>query len=127
MFLFPPIPLIERALNKFENDKVINGLIICPYWPSKPWYSKLLEMLIDHPLDFSDSCISDPSQMLPRSCHFLGWPIGSVHAQRLEFQERLPSVNSKVSLKIPWLGTRNTGEASVVGVVQKKLITVHSM
>ena len=124
VYLFPPIPLIDRALNKFENDKVINGLIICPYWPYKPWYSKLLEMLIDHPLFFSDSCIRDSSQMLPRNCHFLGWPIGSVLAQRLEFQEKLQSVNSKVSLKVPWSGTRNIGEASVVEVMQRKLVTV---
>ena len=40
VYLFPPIPLIDRVLNKFENDEVTNGLIICPYWPSKPWYSK---------------------------------------------------------------------------------------
>ena len=124
VYLFPPIPLIDRVLNKFENDKVINGLIICPYWPYKPWYSKLLEMLIDHPLFFSDSCIRDSSQMLPRNCHFLGWPIGSVLAQRLEFQEKLLSVNSKVSLKVPWSGTRNIGEASEVEVVQRKLVRI---
>ena len=61
VYLFPPIPLIDRVLNKFENDKVTNGLIICPYWPSKPWFPKLLEMLIYFPLDFSDSFITDPS------------------------------------------------------------------
>ena len=62
--------------------------------------------------------------MLPRNCHFLGWPIGSVLAQRLEFQEKLLSVNSKVSPKVPWSGSRNNGEASVVEVVQRKLVTV---
>ena len=62
--------------------------------------------------------------MLPRNCHFLGWPIGSVLAQRLEFQEKLLSVNSKVSLKVPWSDTRNIGEASEVEVVQRKLVRI---
>ena len=125
VYLFPPIPLIDRVLNKFENDKVKNGLIICPYWPSKPWFPKLLEMLIGFPLDFSDSFISDPSQMLPRSCHFLGWPIGSVLAQQEEFQQKLPGVSSRALPKPHWLGTRNAGESLVVGVVKDKLVITH--
>ena len=122
VYLFPPLPLIDKVLIKFEQDKVLNGLIICPYWPSKPWFSKLLEMLIDFPLDFPDSCITDPSHMLPRHCHFLAWPIGSVLSQRLAFQEKLPNVNSRVLSKIPWLDTKDIGKSSVVGVLQRKLV-----
>ena len=47
VYLFPPLPLIDRVLCKFLNDNVQHGLLICPYWPSKPWFSKLLDMLID--------------------------------------------------------------------------------
>ena len=127
VYLFPPIPLIDKVLNKFNNDKVLNGLIICPYWPSKPWFSNLLEMLIDFPLVFPDSSITDPSHLLPRHCRFLAWPIGSVLSQRLAFQEKLPSVNSKVLLKIPWLDTKDIGKNSVVGVLQSKLVIARSM
>ena len=115
------------ALIKFEQDKVLNGLIICPYWPSKPWYSKLLEMLIDSPLVFPDSCITDPSHMLPRHCHFLAWPIGSELSQRLAYQERLPNVSSKVLSKIPWLDTKDIGKSSVVGVLQRKCVIARSV
>ena len=127
IYIFPPIPLIEKILNKFNNDKVLNGLIICPYWPSKPWFSNLLEMLIDFPLVFPDSSITDPSRLLPRHCHFLAWPIGSVLSQRLAFQETLPNVNSKVLSKIPWLDTKDIGKNSVVGVLQSKLVIARSM
>ena len=127
VYIFPPIPLIEKILNKFNNDKVLNGLIICPYWPSKPWFSNLLEMLIDFPLVFPDSSITDPSHLLPRHCHFLAWPIGSVLSQRLAFQEILPNVNSKVLSKIPWLDTKDIGKSSVVGVLQSKLVIARSM
>ena len=127
VYLFPPIPLIDRVLDKFENDNVTNGLLICPYWPSKPWFPRLLNLLIDFPLVFSELCITDHSRMLPKNCLFLGWPIGSVNAQKLAFRNKLPELPSKVSLKIPWLDTKKPGGGSVVGVVQTKLVTVRSI
>ena len=38
VYLFPPLPLIDRVLCKFLNDNVQHGLLICPYWPSQPWF-----------------------------------------------------------------------------------------
>ena len=122
VYLFPPLPLIDKVLCKFIEDNVNHGLLICPYWPSQPWFSKLLDMLIDFPILFPAAEISDPSHQLPRSCRFLGWPIGSVNVHQQAFLKRLPDAPSKASQEIPWLGTRNTGENSVVGVVNGKLI-----
>ena len=102
----------------------LNGLIICPYWPSQPWYSRLLELLIDFPILFSEENIRDPSQMLPKSCRFLAWPIGCNHARKLDFQKKLQNAPLGVSPKIPWLLTKNAGESSVVGVVRGKLVTI---
>ena len=127
VYLFPPLPLIDRVLCKFLNDNVLHGLLICPYWPSQPWFSKLLDLLIDFPILFPTAEISDPSHMLPKSCRFLGWPIGSGNALHEAFLRRLPDAPSEVSQEIPWLDTRNTGENSVVGVVKGKLVVVHSM
>ena len=124
LYLFPPIPLIDRVLDKFIQDNVTNGLLICPYWPTKPWFPRLLDLLIDFPLVFSETCITDQSQMLPKNCHFLGWPIGSSNAQKLAFRSKLQELPSKVSQKIPWLDIKNAGVNSVVGVVKGKLITV---
>ena len=124
VYLFPPLPLIDRVLDKFNTDNVINGLIICPYWPSQPWYSRLLELLIDFPILFSEENIRDPSQMLPKSCRFLAWPIGCNHARKLDFQKKLQNAPLEVSPKIPWLLTKNAGENSVVGVVRGKLVTI---
>ena len=124
LYLFPPIPLIDRVLDKFTQDNVTNGLLICPYWPTKPWFPRLLDMLIDFPLVFSEACITDHSQMLTKNCHFLGWPIGSSNAQKLAFRSKLQELPSKVSPKIPWLDIKNAGVNSVVGVVKGKLITV---
>ena len=80
-------------------------------------------MLIDFFLIGPESSISDQSRMLPRSCLFLGWPIGSVHAQKLAFREKLLDAPSEASQQIPWLGINDAGESSVVGVVKRKLVT----
>ena len=127
VYLFPPLPLLGRVLVKFTEDNVKQGLLVCPYWPSQPWFSRLLSLLIDFPLLFPGSAIKDPSGMLPRRCRFLGWPIGTVPAQRLAFLGELPDVPSGVSPRIPWLGTRDTGEGSVVGVLENKLVSVISL
>ena len=127
VYLFPPLPLIDKVLCKFIEDNVTHGLLICPYWPSQPWFSKLLDLLIDFPLIFSTAEISDPSHLLPKSCRFLGWPIGSVNAHQRAFLRRLPDAPSEVSQEIPWLDIRNTGESSVVGVVDGKLIVTHCL
>ena len=127
VYLFPPIPLIDRVLCKFENDNVKHGLLICPYWPSQPWFAKLLELLIDYPILFSSANISDPSRLLPKSCHFLGWPIGTESALHKAFLKKLPGAPSKVSQEILWLDTRSHGDNSVVGVVKGKLVVVRSL
>ena len=111
-------------MDKFINDNVKNGLIICPYWPSQPWYSRLLELLIDFPILFSEENIRDPSQMLPKSCRFLAWPIGCSPAWKLEFRKKLLNAPSEASPQIPWLLIKNAGENSVVGVVRGKLVTI---
>ena len=82
---------------------------------------------IDNPIIIPTAKISDPSRMLPRSCRFLAWPIGSASVHQQAFQRRLPDAPSKASQEIPWLGTRNTGESSVVGVMRGKLVMTHSL
>ena len=127
IYLFPPLPLIDKVLCKFIDDNVTHGLLICPYWPSQPWFAKLLDLLIDFPIIFPTAEISDPSHLLPKSCRFLGWPIGSVNAHQRAFLRRLPDAPSEVSQEIHWLDTKSTGENSVVGVVDGKLIVTHCL
>ena len=122
LYLFPPIPLISRVLNKFVNDKVKHGLIICPYWPSQPWFPLLLDLLIDCPLFFPAGSIQDPDSMLPNHCQFLAWSIGTSSVLRMEFLETLPCAPSGALSREPWLGTKEVGEGSPLGVVKGRLV-----
>ena len=44
-YLFPPVPLIMRVLQKLQTEP-ISALIICPMWPSAMWWPLLQELLV---------------------------------------------------------------------------------
>ena len=123
VYLFPPLPLISRVLSKIINDNISHALLICPFWPSQPWFPSLLDLLIDVPLLFPAGSFQDPDAMLPDHCQFLAWSIGSSPAQKREFLTKLPYAPSGVLEERPWLGTKEIGENSPLGVVKGKLVT----
>lgn len=124
LYLFPPVPLIFKVLNKFHTDRVASGVIICPYWPSQPWFPLLLDLLIGPPLLFPAGSVQDPDAMLPNHCQFLAWIIGISPALRKEYLETLPNAPSGALSRKPWLGTKGLGENSPIGVIQGKLVKV---
>ena len=46
-YLFPPISLIGSCLSKIRDQEVSRVVMVLPYWPGKPWFSTMQEMLID--------------------------------------------------------------------------------
>lgn len=49
IYAFPPFALIARCLQKLRAE-VARGWLIVPLWPSQPWMSVLLRLLIREPL-----------------------------------------------------------------------------
>lgn len=47
-YAFPPFSLVGRCIQKIQLD-CAEGVMIVPLWPTQPWYSPLLQMLIDTP------------------------------------------------------------------------------
>lgn len=64
--LFPPFAFILRCLEKISRDRA-NVVLICPVWPTQPWFPDLLETSIDCP------------RWLPRSDDLLTSPMGEAH------------------------------------------------
>ena len=124
VYLFPPLPLINKVISKFITDSVKRGLFITPYWPSRPWFSSLLNLLIGQPILLPLGSIQDHHSHLPKRCRFLAWPIGCSPMQQQAYLGRLPSLSSVALKGAPFVHTRNIGEGSVCGVVRDKLITV---
>ena len=75
-YAFPPFCVILKSLQKIAQDNE-TGLLVVPYWPTQPWWSYLLNMLIDHPI------------CLPRNKHTLWLPAEPQRLHPLHSQLKL--------------------------------------
>ena len=70
VYIFPPFSLLNRCLQKLENDKTL-ALLIAPVWPTQVWWPRLLSLLVANPL------------LLPQDKDFLILPqSGTLHPLR---------------------------------------------
>ena len=127
VYLFPPIPVIHRVLDKFMADGTGRGLLICPYWPSQSWYPTLLNLLIAPPILLPAGSVVDKACRLPRHCRQVAWTIGSSPVARKEYLGTLQYVGSKGLIVRPSLLTSGAGQNSVIGSINGFLITVKSL
>ncbi len=47
-YIFPPFSLIGRVLQKIKKDQT-EALVIVPCWPTQPWFTVFLQMLVQTP------------------------------------------------------------------------------
>ena len=124
VYLFPPVPLLGRVLSKFLSDGVGHGLLICPFWPSQPWFSTVLELLIDSPFLLPSGSVVDEARRLPRHSRLLAYPIGSHLQKQREFRDGLQFVACGASSARPLLNISEIGDSSTVGFIDNRQITV---
>ena len=124
LYLFPPYPVLDRVLAKFMYDAVGHGLLVCPYWPSQPWYATLLDLLIGEPILLPASAVDDPDGRLPRNTLLLACPISSRQQLQRGFRRGLPDVACGVSRGTLLSHTRCTGGSSMIGFIGGKGVTM---
>ena len=127
VYLFPPYPIINRVISKFKSDNTGHGLLICPFWPSQSWFPSLLDLLISPPILIPPAAVVDENHRLPKHCQLVGWIIGSSHAERMAFLEKLGCVDSSLFLEKPLLVTKDIGPNSVIGTTNGHVIIVESL
>ena len=79
LYLFPPIPLIQRSLIKLRQQ-TSTAVIIAPFWPRQRWFSTMKEFAIDmlrlpsfpHPLTQDSGSVLHPDIS---SLHLAAWKI----------------------------------------------------
>ena len=49
-YAFPPFNQISKVLHKLPKHPSSSIILVCPYWPSQPWFPAVSEFLIDRPL-----------------------------------------------------------------------------
>ena len=124
VYLFPPLPLIQKVINKFISDNTGHGLLICPYWPAQPWFPSLLSLLIDSPFLIPPAVVQDPNCRLPKHCQLVAWSIGCSRVKHTAFLNNMQNVPSKITKEKLLSHISNVGENSPIGIINGKLITV---
>ena len=91
-YAFPPWSLIPAVLKKLRSSSGVLLTIIAPYWPQRPWFPDLLDLVVDGPVALPQS------RDLLRQPHFHRFHLGvsrlCLHAWRL-------SSNSPVQVDSP--------------------------
>ena len=49
VYLFPPFSILGRCMQKIRADEA-RGIVIAPLWPTQPWFSRLMELLVEVPV-----------------------------------------------------------------------------
>lgn len=129
IYVFPPFAILPRVLQKFRQDGA-EGLVIVPFWVTKPWFTLWGSMLIDTPIvmEVTDDLLFLPyrdgskSHPLKGQMRLLAGILSGDHSKQRDFRHKL--------LK-PWFrpeDNRRTNYTSVIGkngqdfVIKGKLI-----
>ena len=121
LYLFPPVVLLSRVINKFISDNCQFGLLIAPYHPSSPVFSSILNLCISPPIILPDSAVARE----PHHCKvspLRAWIISCNPSLQKEYLQTLSPICSRTSRKIQSRNTNHTGSDLHIGVTKGKLV-----
>ena len=82
-YAFPPFALIQQVLVKLRQSRNTTLTLIAPFWPQRPWFPDLLDLLVEVPvqLPFRKDLLRQPHfHRLHRNLHVLqlyAWRLSS--------------------------------------------------
>ena len=99
-YAFPPFTLIAKCLRKVIHEKATITLV-CPVWPTQPWYVQLLQLVVDTPilLPIIPGLLTSPQgQEHPlvsnKTLVLAGWGVsGEIFLQKA-YQDKLQALSS---------------------------------
>ncbi len=117
-YAFPPFYLIKNCLSKIRREKS-ELILVCPYWPSQPWYPILLELASAIPLILRPSpnmLLSSMGQPHPLCLKptflLIAWKLSGDVSKGRTFRNQLlvsswqPTVRPHTLLKSAWRSWR---------------------
>ena len=109
LYIFPPIPLISKVVQKLIVDKSDDVLLITPAWPGLICLPLILSLLISSPIFIPHfHLIGQPPTRHPFA--MMGWPISTVAEKSSKYLSELSLPSQPVSRKAHSSLTRDTGE-----------------
>ena len=121
LYLFPPVVLLNRVINKFISDNCQFGLLIAPYHPSSPVFSSILNLCISSPIILPDSAVVRE----PHHCKvspLRAWIISCNLSLQKAYLQTLSPIYSKTSKRTQSRNTNHTGSDLHIGVTKGKLV-----
>lgn len=100
IYVFPPINLVTKVVDKFIRDNVDNALLITPAWQGLVSLPKIMTLLIDYPIFISsvhlEGCV--PTR---RPLPLMAWPTSTNQQKRKAYRKILLSASSIASQNLP--------------------------
>jgi len=102
LYAFPPFAMIPSVLEKIAQDGADVALIV-PYWPQRPWFPKLLSLLVGIPraLPHQKDLLKQPLSQLIfpsiESLHLSFWILSGYRERRQAFLLEQLSSQQKLS------------------------------
>lgn len=87
IYLFPPINLISKSVQKFIDDEVEMGILITPDWPSLTVLPKILTLLFSDPV-FIPTCYFEGQRPTRHAFNLMAWPISTLAAKTKAYLKR---------------------------------------
>ena len=127
-YAFPPFNLVAKCLRKVIHEGATITLV-CPVWPTQPWYAQLLQLVIATPilLPTTAGLLMGPQgqehPLVNNKTLFLAeWRVSGKAFSQKAYQDRLQTLFSlpkELQLRI---STSHAGQSGWVGVINDKLI-----
>ena len=122
-YAFPPFTLIARCLAKIRREKA-ELVMVCPVWPSQPWFPLLLQMASDvprilrpHP-DLLRSSAETPHPLLAQNSLILSaWRLSGDASLGTAFRKRWSTFSWRVIETPRQMLISRHGHVGVIGAV----------
>jgi hypothetical protein len=132
-YAFPPFILVSKVVEKVEKDHPCELILIAPKWPNQFWYARMLDLLVDLPLVLPlrrDLLYQPHNRKLHQSLQAVSlhaWRLSSDPSKRRDFRRKLPDRSPEAVDSLPELSTIASGESSLCGVLNDRLIRSRSL
>ena len=127
-YVFPPFSLIPRCLQKIQMETA-EGIMIVPMWPTQPWYSQLLHMILDVPriLPQQVTTLRMPGRehethLLSKKMFLMACKLSGNHLQHKEFLRKLETSSYSHGDKALVNNTPHTSRGGLHIVINNMLI-----
>lgn len=117
LYLFPPIPLIPRVVQKIKTDHCDNILLITPAWPGLISVPTILSLMCSNPIFIPSNHLQGQIPTRHPFC-LIAWPL-STHVEKIEAYQKISAKPSIPVLEPPHSPlTKDTGNNFVNSLEQ---------